>query len=91
MKPDNKFLEWWDAATPEERHQLAKFCRTSYETLRQEAHGYRNGGALAISLGRAAYVATGTRKLAREGLPVLARGDLCPLWKEIDALDAKTA
>jgi hypothetical protein len=85
----NPLLTWWNAATGEEKKSMAEHCKTTTETLRQEAHAYRNDGALNIGPGRAAYVASASRRLEREGLPALKREDLCPLWKEIEALDKK--
>ena len=85
----NVLLNWWQAATAEEKKALAAFCNTTEETLRQEAHAYRTKGVLQISLGRAAYIQNGTMKLERDGLPRIKRADICPLWVEIDALENK--
>lgn len=85
----NPLLAWWNAATKEERERMAERAKTSVESLRQEAHAYRHNGKLQISLGHAAYYASASRELEREGLPAIKRSELNPVWAEIEALDKK--
>lgn len=74
----NKMREWLEQATREELDKLARYAKTTVGTIRQIAGGYRTEGEARTIPELARSIELASVKLARDGLPVILRDDLCP-------------
>jgi hypothetical protein len=77
MATKNEMKRWLLAATREERERVAHLAGTTVGTIRHVAGGYRTGGEASVGATLARNIEKATRKVAREGLPEVKRGDLC--------------
>jgi len=74
----NPLRVWMTAATPKERLRLASLAKTTLGNLQQVAGGYRTAGAVVLDSDLACRIEAATEKMARDGLPILAREALSP-------------
>lgn len=74
----NALRVWMSAATPKERLRLASLATTTLGNLQQLAGAYRTSGKANLDSDLARRVELATVRMAREGLPVLAREALSP-------------
>ena len=73
----NIFKKWMAAATMAERVRLASLAKTTVGSLTQVAGGYRTAGKPSTGPELARRIEIASARLARDGLPVLKREDLC--------------
>lgn len=86
--PKNRMREWLHSATRAELDRLAKLAKTTIGTIRQIAGGYRTEGEARATPDLARNIELAAVKVHREGLPSLAREDLCPACAKCEYLRA---
>ena len=69
----NKFKAWMTQATTAQQQKLADMIGSSVPTLYQIGNQARGASAE-----RGGQIEAATRKLAKDGLPVVTRGDVVP-------------
>lgn len=73
----NSLQKWMALATPQEKIRLSRLAGITRTSLQWIAGGYRTAGKLNATPDIARKLEIASAKVAREGLPQLAREDLC--------------
>jgi hypothetical protein len=74
----NVLQKWMACATPQEKSKLAIHSKISRGALQWLAGGYRTAGKVQASPEVARRIEIASKRIQREGLPVIRREELCP-------------